>query len=305
MQEQPGLEKGKLYIVATPIGNLDDITLRALNILSSADWVAAEDTRHTGKLLSHHKISASLVSCHEHNEQERIPGLIRKLDAGASGALVSDAGTPSVSDPGYRLVKAAIERGITVIPIPGVSAAITALSVSGLPTDHFLFIGFPPKKQGKRLAQLKRLANETATLVFYESPKRILSFMEEIRSVMGDRHGVLSREMTKHYEEFLRGPLSQIFETLRDRPSVKGELTLLIQGFEKNGDVPMEAVAQDIREKLASGNFRLSDLSKQIAKKYGIPRKKVYEEALRIQKEQAGDSCFANDSSADMENVNA
>ena len=203
MQEKTG----KLYVVATPIGNKDDITLRALRVLGEVDFVAAEDTRHTGRFLAHHKIKSRLISYHEHNEAERTPDLIKKLMDGSSIAVVSNAGTPSVSDPGYRLVKTAIDSGIMVIPIPGVSATITALSAAGLPIDSFIFMGFPARKKGKRLKQLSGLANENKTIVFYESPRRILNLIEEIIIIMGDRYGVLSREMTKLHEEFLRGNL--------------------------------------------------------------------------------------------------
>lgn len=281
-----GKESGRLYIVATPIGNKDDITLRALSILRSADFVAAEDTRHTGKFLGFHNISAKLVSCHEYNERERIPGLIEKLRAGASGAIVSNAGTPSVSDPGYRLIKAVIANDIEVVPVPGVSAVITAISAAGLPTDSFLFAGFLPKKKGKRLAQLKSLADQPRTLVFYESPRRVPAFIEEIIPVMGDRHGVLAREMTKLHEEFIRGKLSEILNHLRDRPVVKGECTLLVTGCEKERSVSMETVRDEIEKGLGITGVRLSELSKEIAKKYGLSKNEVYDEALKLKNEK-------------------
>lgn len=281
-------KKGNLYIVATPIGNAEDITLRALKILGTADRIAAEDTRHTGKFLARHDIHARLVSYHEYNESERTPELIAGLLSGESVALVSNAGTPSVSDPGYRLVREAIENDIRVIPVPGVSAAVTALSASGLATDIFVFIGFPPKKKGKRLALLERLSGETGTLIFYESPRRVISFMEEIVAAMGDRYGVLSREMTKLHEEFLRGYLSEIIRELASRDSVKGECTLLVKGFEDGEtEISMKAVSKDI-EKGLEEEIRLSDLSKKIAKKYGIPKQTVYEEAVRLRKKNSG-----------------
>jgi 16S rRNA (cytidine1402-2'-O)-methyltransferase len=212
-------ETCNLYVVATPIGNRDDITIRALNILGRVDLVAAENTRHTGRLLAHHNIKGNLISYHEHNEVKRTPELIHRLKTGSSVALVSNAGTPSVSDPGYRLVKEAIANNIKVIPVPGVSAAVTALSAAGLPTYSFIFVGFPAKKKAKRLKQLKELASEIRTIIFYESPKRILTFLEEIIDAMGDRYGVLSREMTKLHEEFLRGFLSEIHYILNARPA--------------------------------------------------------------------------------------
>ncbi|OQY55374.1 MAG: 16S rRNA (cytidine(1402)-2'-O)-methyltransferase [Desulfobacteraceae bacterium 4572_88] len=277
-------KQGKLYVVATPIGNMDDITLRALNVLKTVDLVAAEDTRITGKLFSLHNIGTKLISFYEHNESERIPGLIRKLEQGLSLAVVSDAGTPSVSDPGYRLVAAAIAKNIDVVPVPGVSAAVSAVSVSGLPTDAFLFVGFPPKKKSRRLNRLKELAAESATLVFYESPKRVLSFMEEIIRIMGDRRSVLGREMTKRHEEFLRGPLSEILSALKERPSVKGECTLLIKGCEAHREFSLEMIRNEIEEALKRPEARLSEESKKISEKYDLPKKTVYEEALRIKK---------------------
>jgi 16S rRNA (cytidine1402-2'-O)-methyltransferase len=279
-------KKGNLYVVATPIGNTEDITLRALRILGTADRVAAEDTRHTGRFLARHDIHAKLVSYHEYNERERTPELIAGLLSGESVALVSNAGTPSVSDPGYRLVKEAIENDIRVVPVPGVSAAVTALSASGLATDTFVFIGFPPKKKGKRAALLESLSDETGTLIFYESPKRILSFMAEIIAAIGDRYGVLSREMTKLHEEFLRGPLSEIISELTSRDSVKGECTLLVKGCGEDDEaaVSMENLTKDIENGLEEGT-RLSELSKKIAKKYGISRQTVYEEAVKKKKE--------------------
>ncbi len=273
---------GRLYVVATPIGNRDDITLRALNILEKVDLVASEDTRHTGRLLRYHKIKANLISYHEHNERERTPELIHRLKRGESVAIVSNAGTPSVSDPGYRLINEAIARSIKVIPIPGVSAAITALSVAGLPTDSFVFVGFPARKKGKRLKQLEELANEARTIVFYESPKRILSLMEDLMMTMGDRYGVLSREMTKIHEEFIRGFLSEIIQTLKTRHVIKGECTLLVSGYKKDEDVSMETIRSEIKKGLEIKGSRLSDLAKEIAKRYYIPKNMVYEEALKI-----------------------
>jgi len=273
-----------LYVVATPIGNRDDITIRALNILGQVDLVAAEDTRHTGRLLAHHNIKGNLISYHEHNEVERTPELIHRLKTGSSVALVSNAGTPSVSDPGYRLVKEAIANNIRVIPVPGVSAAVTALSAAGLPTDSFIFVGFPAKKKAKRLKQLKELASENRTIIFYESPKRILTFLEEIINVMGDRYGVLSREMTKLHEEFVRGFLSEIHYILNARPAVKGECTLLVMGCEKNKEVSLETVRNEIKNELEKTGSRLADIARAVAKKYGLPKNKVYDEALKLKR---------------------
>jgi 16S rRNA (cytidine1402-2'-O)-methyltransferase len=284
LQSPPNNKSGILYVVATPIGNRDDITIRALDILGHVDLVAAEDTRHTGMLLAHHHIKCHMISFHEHNETDRTPDLINRLKAGSSVALVSDAGTPSVSDPGYRLVKAAVTNRIKVSPIPGVSAAIAALSVSGLPTDSFVFIGFPARKKAKRLHQLKDLAEEGKTMVFYESPKRILTFLKEIISVMGDRYGVLSREMTKLHEEFIRGFLSEILSGLNARPVIKGECTLLLTGCEKNEEVSIKTLETEIMKALEEEKSKVSELSKIIAKKYGLPKNKVYDEALKLKR---------------------
>ena len=277
-------ETCNLYVVATPIGNRDDITIRALNILGRVDLVAAENTRHTGRLLAHHNIKGNLISYHEHNEVKRTPELIHRLKTGSSVALVSNAGTPSVSDPGYRLVKEAIANNINVIPVPGVSAAVTALSAAGLPTDSFIFVGFLAKKKAKRLKQLKELASENRTIIFYESPKRILTFLEEIIDAMGDRYGVLSREMTKLHEEFLRGFLSEIHYILNARPAVKGECTLLVMGCEEIKEVSLETVRNEINSELEKTGRRLSDIARAVAKKYGLPKNKVYDEALKLKR---------------------
>ena len=280
-------KKGNLYVVATPIGNKDDITLRALNTLKEVDIIAAEDTRHTGRFLALHKIQRKrLVSYHDHNEKERSFDLINRLKRGESVALVSNAGTPSVSDPGYRLIKEAITSDIRVTPIPGVSAAITALSVAGMPTDSFIFTGFPARKKEKRLKQLRKLADEPVTIIFYESPKRIIVLLKEIIDVMGDRYGVLSREMTKLYEEFIRGNLSEILGNIKERPVVKGECTLLVAGRKENENVSMEFVSSEIKNGLKITGTRLSELAKKIAKKYDIPKNKVYDEALKVKGER-------------------
>jgi 16S rRNA (cytidine1402-2'-O)-methyltransferase len=281
-------ETCSLYVVATPIGNRDDITIRALNILGQVDIVAAEDTRHTGRLLAHHNIKGNLISYHEHNEVKRTPELIHRLKTGSSVALVSNAGTPSVSDPGYRLVKEAIANNIKVIPVPGVSAAVTALSAAGLPTYSFIFVGFPAKKKAKRLKQLKELARENRTIIFYESPKRILTFLEEIINAMGDRYGVLSREMTKLHEEFLRGFLSEIRCILNARPAVKGECTLIVMGLEENKEVSLETIRNEINTELEKTGSRLSDIARAVAKKYGLPKSKVYNEALKLKRTAQG-----------------
>lgn len=279
---------GQLYVVATPIGNMDDITLRALHILEKVDHVAAEDTRHTGRLLVRHKIKSPLISYHEHNERERTPALIKKLKAGLSVALVSNAGTPSVSDPGFRLIQEAIANGIRVTPVPGANAAVTALSVSGLPTDAFTFIGFPARKKAKRHGQLKKLADEPRTIVFYESPKRIKTLIDEIILIIGDRYGVLSREMTKLNEEFIRGFLTEILHNLSQRSVIKGECTLLVMGPDEDETVSIETIRAEVKRCFETTEISLAELVKEVAAKYGLPRNKVYEEALKIKTEHRG-----------------
>jgi 16S rRNA (cytidine1402-2'-O)-methyltransferase len=274
-----------LYVVGTPIGNLEDITLRAIKTLDGVDLIAAEDTRHTARLLTHYRIRTPLISCHEHNERQRTPELIERIRSGAALALVSDAGTPSVSDPGYQLVRAAVEHKLNVFPIPGVSAAVTGLCASGLPTDAFVFLGFSPKKKGKRMDLLASLVAEPRTLIFYESPRRMAGFLEEVRSVMGDRPAVLAREMTKIHEEFIRGNLSEISIVLADRQEVKGECTLLVDGAAAVDPVSEADLAEAIRDALAQPGAHLSGLSKIFARRYNLPRKTVYTMALAIQKE--------------------
>lgn len=280
---------GTLYVVATPIGHRDDITLRALKILDQVDLIAAEDTRKTRRFLELHGISGSFISYHEHNENERAPQILTKLQNGASIALVSNAGTPTLSDPGYRLIKSAARNEVAIVPVPGVSAAATALSVAGLPTDTFTFAGFMPKKKGKRLNQLGELAQEPRTLIFYESPKRILALIIEIRDTMGDRCGVLAREMTKLHEEFIRGRLSEILETMETRPGIKGECTLLVTGCSESLTVDWETVKNEIQDQLKTSKEPVSKLVKKISLKYGLSKNKVYQEALRIRGQKAED----------------
>jgi 16S rRNA (cytidine1402-2'-O)-methyltransferase len=268
--------------VGTPIGNPEDITLRALAVLAKVDFIAAEDTRNTQRLLSRHNLSATLISYHEHNEKKRTPELVGRLSKGTSIALVSDAGTPTVSDPGYRLISAALAEGIAVVPVPGVSAVTAALSVSGLPTDSFVFIGFPAKKKARRKTQLTVLSREPRTLLFYESPKRIKGLLAELLDVMGDRQVVVAREMTKPYEEFVRGKVSEVLSALDSRDQVKGECTLLVAGVEGETEVDMASVRADVRQLMECGDAGLGAISRQVAGKYGISRQLVYEEGLKL-----------------------
>lgn len=273
---------GTLYVAATPIGNLDDITLRAIEILRAVDIVAAEDTRQTGILLKAHHIDTRLISYHEHNETQRARQLIEKMRAGTSVALVSDAGTPTISDPGYRLVCDAVAAGIEVVPLPGVSAATAALSVSGLPTDAFTFIGFPERKAGKRAKQLAGLADRRETLIFYESPRRISALLEEIQHCMGDRPVVVAREMTKKFEEFIRGPVSHVLSELEARAGVKGECTVLVSGNPGEAPVDPEKIRTEITRLLASGETGTAEVSKQVARKFKIPKKEAYALVLAV-----------------------
>jgi 16S rRNA (cytidine1402-2'-O)-methyltransferase len=221
---------GVLHIVATPLGNLDDLTFRAVKCLKEVDLIACEDTRRTAKLLNHLGIKKPLISCFEHNELTRIDELLSRIGRGESVALVSDAGTPTISDPGFALVRAAHERGITVSPVPGPSALVAALSVSGLPTDAFFFSGFPPRTSGARRTRLAALKELPATLVFYESPHRIVESLRDMAAVLGDRPAFLGRELTKVHEEFLGGVLSEIAGTLEARDEIKGEIVIVVAG---------------------------------------------------------------------------
>jgi len=223
------VEPGVLYLVSTPIGNLEDITLRALRVLKEVDLVAAEDTRHTGILLKHYNLFKRLISYHDFNKKRKAPLLIKHLKAGKSVAVTSDAGTPGISDPGYFLVKLAIQENIKVVPIPGASAFLSALVASGLPTDRFVFEGFLPAKPGKRRKKLEQLREEERTLIFYESPHRFAKTLDDISEILGQRKLVVARELTKKFEEILRGTPEQIKQFLGEW-KIKGELVVLVEG---------------------------------------------------------------------------
>ena len=268
---------GKLYIVATPIGNLEDITLRALRILKEVSLVAAEDTRRTSILLKHYDIRVPLTSLYEQNEALKSTFLLRQLKEGKSMAYVTDAGTPAISDPGYILIRHAIEAGIDVIPIPGVSALITALCGAGLPTDHFVFHGFLSAKIAKRKSALQTLAQDTRTHVFYESPNRLLTTLRTMKEILGNRYIVIARELTKIHEEFIRGDLNDILANLNER-DIKGEVTLIVKGYQAQ---PMINIHQTIREcydKLSSEKgLSKRDLVDRIARELDLSRKIVYD----------------------------
>jgi len=276
-------EPGKLYVVATPIGNLEDITLRAIRILKEVSLIAAEDTRRTRILLRHYDIRTSLTSLYEQNESSKSPALIDKIREGQSIAYVTDAGTPAISDPGYLLVRQAIEAGIGVIPIPGVSALIAALCVSGLPMDHFIFQGFLPEKKGKRKTVLLSLVEDSRTQIFYESPNRLLATLEDMRDLLGNRFVVVARELTKVYEEVVRGELDEVIKAFEGK-NVKGEITLVISGQKDREDVP--DTEERIREKYdslsAQGGASKRDIIDRITKELALPRKIVYDMVHRI-----------------------
>ncbi len=238
-----GNQSGIVYLVATPIGNLEDITLRALRILKSVDLIAAEDTRHTAKLLHHFGITTRTTSLHDHNERSRAPDLVARVAAGATLALVSDAGTPAVSDPGFNLVRVALDAGIRVEVVPGASAVLTALTASGLPTDSFVFVGFPPPKAAARTAWFASLAAETRTIVMFEAPHRIRESLAAALDVLGDREAAVGRELTKLHEEFIRGSLSGILARLGD---TRGEFTIVLAGSGRSGDIDTAVQVSDL-----------------------------------------------------------
>ena len=266
---------GILYIVATPIGNLEDITLRALRALREADLIACEDTRQTRKLLDHASISKPVLSYHEHNESARAAELIARLESGAKIALVSDAGTPLISDPGYRLVAAAIQARIPVVPIPGACAAVAALSASGLPTDAFRFCGFLPPRTSPRRRFLKEMARESGTLIFYEAPHRILDALDDIAESMGPRRVVIAREITKIHEEFLRGTAAEVRAQLADRAVIRGEITILV-GKQEGAATPDETPVEDAVRALVEQGLSRMDAIKRVAKERGIPKRECY-----------------------------
>lgn len=268
---------GALYIVATPIGNLSDLSFRAVETLRSVDWIACEDTRHTRKLLAHYGVEARLLSYHEHNEEERSRELLARIDQGESIALVADAGTPLISDPGFRLVRKAAERGLPVIPVPGPSAVLAALSAAGVETDRFYFGGFLPRKQSERRKLLQQLSALDATLVFYEAPHRILQALEDVESVLPDRPVAIARELTKIHEEFLRGSPASLRKLLQHRGAVHGEITLVIgKGEARRPSAPArDAVLEELRRLQQQGLARMEAL-KQIARSSGLPKREVY-----------------------------
>lgn len=269
---------GTLFIVATPIGNLEDVTVRALRILKEVDLIACEDTRHTRKLLSHYQISRPTISYHEHNEHSRAGELIARLEAGANIALVSDAGTPLVSDPGLRLVREAIEQGIAVVPIPGASALTAGIAASGLPTDQFAFGGFLPSKRTARRARLAELAALPMTIVFYEAPHRVRQSLADARELLGERLVVIARELTKIHEEFIRGSLPDV--ELPD--STRGEIVLLFgPPATIVGRAPAtRSVREDVEELMLAEGIDQKAALKRIARARGVGKSEAYRQML-------------------------
>ncbi|MDP9055627.1 MAG: 16S rRNA (cytidine(1402)-2'-O)-methyltransferase [Acidobacteriota bacterium] len=265
---------GLLYVVATPIGNLEDITYRAVRVLKQADWIACEDTRTTKRLLDHYGIHTRSLSYHEHNEAHRTADLIARLQQGENGALVSDAGTPLLSDPGYRIVRAAVEAGIRVEALPGPSALLAGLVVSGLPTDQFHFGGFLPPRHGQRMRVLESFRDEAATLIFYEAPHRIVECLEDIEAAMGEREVVVARELTKLHEEVLRGKPGEIRTALQARDSVRGEFVLLIA--KANAPAPDDTPPEEAVEALVRAGVNRMDAMKTIARQRGLSKRDVY-----------------------------
>ncbi|MDR3581634.1 MAG: 16S rRNA (cytidine(1402)-2'-O)-methyltransferase [Oryzomonas sp.] len=271
---------GTLYIMATPIGNLEDMTFRAVRILGEVDLIAAEDTRHSLKLLNHFGISKPLTSYFDHNQKFKGERILQALRGEKNVALISDAGTPCISDPGFNLVRAAVAEGIAVIPIPGPCAAITALSGSGLPSDTFTFVGFPPARQGKRRTFLNAMAPLPGTLVFYEAPHRLEETLRDIREVMGERQVVVARELTKIYEEFIRGTVGEVLAEVA-QGKVRGEVVILVAP----GEAPQENALPlpELLERLLNDEgLTVKDAAKKAAEITGVPKNAAYAEALRV-----------------------
>jgi 16S rRNA (cytidine1402-2'-O)-methyltransferase len=262
--------------VATPIGNLEDMTYRGVRVLREVHLIACEDTRHTRRLLEHYSVDKPAVSYHEHNEAARTTDLIARLQSGVSIALVSDAGTPLISDPGYRIVSAAADAGIPVVAIPGPSAILTALTASGLPTDSFYYGGFLPSKQGQRRKTLTSAAGLGSTIVFYEAPHRVVESLADIHALMPKRPIVVAREMTKLHEEYIRGTAAEILKSIESRAAVKGEITIVIgKGSEDEFD---DRPAHELLEHFLGIGLSRMDAIKEIARSRGVSKREVYAE---------------------------
>lgn len=281
--QDPPLAPG-LYLVATPIGNLEDITLRALRILRSADRIACEDTRQTQKLLNHFGIATPTVSYHLHNEGSRAEELVGQLKEGARIAVVSDAGTPGIADPGHELVRAVIAAGIPLFPVPGANAAVSALIASGLSTENFIFHGFLPAKEGQRRTALEQLPRDQGTHIFYEAPHRILDTLSDVEAVFGPaQRVVVARELTKLHEEFLRGPVNEIRSQLAERASVRGEMVLLFSPSPQESGSSTRSIAAEVAALMQSESLSEKDALKRVARERGIGKSEAYRELQREQ----------------------
>ncbi len=277
--------EGILYICGTPIGNLKDITLRALNTLREVDLIAAEDTRRTKNLLNHYQINTPVTSYYEHNKLKKAPYLIVKIKEGKRVALVSDAGMPGISDPGYLLINLALQNNIQIIPVPGVSALVTALVISGLPSNRFVFEGFLPRKNVEEKRYLAKIKDEKRTLVFYEAPHRLKKTLKNMLEEWGDRKMVMARELTKKYEEILRGKISQILEEVGKR-EIRGEITLVVEGQseekEKNNFIKKGETLEEFLKELKLGEYSNKEIIKITQEKLNIPKKVIYKKLLEM-----------------------
>jgi len=271
--------EGTLYVVGSPIGNLEDITFRALRILKEVDFIAAEDTRHTQILLDRYGLKKPLISYHEHNEKTQSLRLIRLLHQGKNIALVSDAGTPTLSDPGFRLVREAVRERLRAVPIPGPSAVTACLSVSGLPTDRFVFEGFLPSKKKQRRERLRELSRERRTLILFEAPHRLRKSLLDLLEVFGDREVTMGREVTKMFEEFFHGRLKDLTDRL-DREEIRGESTLLIGGLEGREELPPGELNREIKNLKRKG-MRIKEIAEVLGEKYSYPKREIYQQALK------------------------
>jgi len=270
---------GKLYIVATPVGNLEDITLRALRILKEVDLIAAEDTRHSLKLLNHYAIAKPLISYWSEKEKVKAGEILGKLHSGLSVALISDAGTPGISDPGAVLIKRAVEEKIDVIPIPGPSAFVSALSVAGLPTEEFTFLGFLPSKGGQRHKRLTELKHERRTLIFYEAPHRLMKALSDMLEILGERRAALAKEISKLHEEILRGTIAEVIHALQSR-MIAGEYVIIVEGFHQDRSTIEEALCE-VNSLMKKGLGR-KEAVKAVAEGYEISKKELYDKSLSV-----------------------
>jgi 16S rRNA (cytidine1402-2'-O)-methyltransferase len=279
-ERQPGV----LYVVSTPIGNLEDITLRALRVLREVDFIAAEDTRRTRQLLTHYGIHKPLISYHKYNRRMREKTLLQELHEGKCIALVTDAGTPGISDPGEDLVRRAIQEAIPLIPIPGPAALVAALSVSGLPTESFLFYGFLPAKAVARKKWLLSLKDRPETLVFYESPRRLGSLLEDAARILGERRVVVAREMTKVYEEVYRGTITEVLDQLGEE-EVKGEVTVMLEGCSLPPKPEASSIVEALKYYSRDRGLSMSESVDRVAEELKVSRREVYQQSLKLKEE--------------------